>query len=81
VHAPDLAGLYGREVPLATGQFAIVDERYLRDSILQPSRDVAVGYADIMPSFAATVSEDDLLELVAYIKSLSAPEPAGENTP
>jgi cytochrome c oxidase subunit II len=81
VHAPDLAGLYGRQVPLATGQFAIVDERYLRDSILQPSRDVAAGYADVMPSFAATVSEDDLLELVAYIKSLSAPQPAGETTP
>jgi cytochrome c oxidase subunit 2 len=73
VHAPDLRHLYGRTVPLADGSFVRVDERYLRDSILLPGKDIAAGYADDMPSFAGRVSEEDLLELIEYIKSL-APE-------
>ena len=72
IHAPDLNNLYGRTVPLASGQFVTVDERYVRDSILQPSRDIAAGYADDMPSFAGRVSEQQLVELIAYIKSLAA---------
>jgi cytochrome c oxidase subunit II len=71
VHAPDLANLYGRTIPLANGQFVQVDERYLRDSILLPGSELAAGYPNIMPSFAGRVSEQDLLELIAYIKSMA----------
>jgi cytochrome c oxidase subunit 2 len=71
VHAPNLAGLYGRTVPLTDGRFVTVDERYVRDSILLPTQDIAAGYPAVMPSFATTVSEEDLVELVAYIKSLA----------
>jgi cytochrome c oxidase subunit II len=73
VHAPDLSHLYGRTIPLADGSFVRADERYLRDSILLPSKEIAAGYADDMPSFAGRASEEDLLELIEYIKSL-APE-------
>jgi cytochrome c oxidase subunit 2 len=58
-------------VPLADGRFVTVDERYVRDSIMLPTQDVAAGYPPVMPSFATTVSEEDLVELVAYIKSLA----------
>ena len=71
VHAPDLAGLFGRPVPLADGTTVIADERYVRDSILLPRSQVAAGYAPIMPSFAGQVSEDEILDLVAYIQSLA----------
>ncbi len=71
VHAPDLHNLYGRTVPLSDGRFVRVDERYIRDSILLPSSEIAAGYADQMPSFTGRVSEEDLLDLIAYIKSLS----------
>jgi cytochrome c oxidase subunit 2 len=70
VHAPSLAGLYGRPVPLAGGAMVIADERYLRDSILQPRRETAAGYAPIMPSFAGRIGEEELLDLLAYIRSL-----------
>ena len=73
VHAPSLSHLYGRIIPLADGSFVRVDERYLRDSILLPGKEIAAGYADDMPSFAGRVSDEDLLELIEYIKSL-APE-------
>lgn len=72
VRAPDLAGLYGRSVPLADGRIVAADEAYLRDSILEPKRDVAAGYAPVMPSFAGRISESQLIELVAYIRSLSS---------
>ncbi|HET6545689.1 MAG TPA: cytochrome c oxidase subunit II [Rhodanobacteraceae bacterium] len=69
VHAPDLDGLYGRAVPLADGSSAIADERYLRDSILLPQKQIAAGYQPIMPSFQGQLDEADVLALIAYIES------------
>jgi cytochrome c oxidase subunit 2 len=71
VHAPDLHGLYGRSVHLADGRTVTADEAYLRDSILLPDKDVVAGFAPIMPSFSGTVSESQVIQLVAYLKSLS----------
>jgi cytochrome c oxidase subunit II len=71
VRAPPLAGLYGRPVPLSDGTVVTADDRYLRDSILAPRSQIAAGYEPLMPSFAGRVGEDDLLRLVAYIKSLA----------
>ncbi|HEU4625402.1 MAG TPA: cytochrome c oxidase subunit II [Steroidobacteraceae bacterium] len=70
VHAPPLESLYGRPVALASGGTVIADELYIRDSILIPTKDVAAGYSPIMPSFAGQVSEEQILELIAYIESL-----------
>jgi cytochrome c oxidase subunit 2 len=70
VHAPKLQGLYGKPVPLQGGGMAIADDRYIRDSILIPLKDVAAGYAPIMPSFEGKISEEAILEIIAYIKSL-----------
>ena len=71
VHAPDLSGLYGRKVPLADGQFALVDDAYLRDRILDPKTNPPAGYDPIMPSFKGEVDDAQILELTAYIRSLS----------
>jgi cytochrome c oxidase subunit 2 len=49
---------------------AVADDQYLRDSILYPAKDVAAGYAPVMPTFSGQVSETDLLRLVAYLKSI-----------
>ena len=70
VHAPSLDGLYGRQIPLQDGSFVTADERYIRDSILRPSAEIAAGYAPIMPSFAGRIEEDEMTALIAYIKSL-----------
>jgi cytochrome c oxidase subunit 2 len=71
VHAPNLAGLYGKPVALADGTTTVADERYIRDSILLPRREVAAGYEPIMPSFAGQIGEDEILDLIAYIKRLA----------
>ncbi|MBV9859383.1 MAG: cytochrome c oxidase subunit II [Alphaproteobacteria bacterium] len=78
VHAPPLEGLYGRPVPLQSGAVVMADEAYLRDSILQPQAQIAAGYPAVMPSFAGQIGEEDLMKLIAYIKSL-APRAAGRS--
>jgi cytochrome c oxidase subunit 2 len=72
VKAPKLEGLFGREVPLSDGSVVTADSQYIRDSILMPHAQVAAGYPDIMPTFQNVLGEDDVLKLVAYIKSLAA---------
>lgn len=71
IHAPPLEGLFGRSVPLQTGQFVTADDAYIRDSILLPAKDIVAGYTNGMPSYQGHLSEDDLLKIIAYIKSIS----------
>lgn len=74
VHAPRLAGVYGRPVQLADGRTVRADDAYIRDSILQPRRDVVAGFRPIMPSFAGLIDEGELQRIVAYIRSLRPEE-------
>ena len=75
VHAPDLRGVFGHQVPLEGGRTVVADEAYIRDSILLPQKDVAAGYAPIMPSFSNIVDDSQITRLIAYIKSLALQEP------
>jgi|SRR5271165_4298388 cytochrome c oxidase subunit 2 len=77
LRGPALEGLYGTPVPLQDGSTVIADERYIRESILLPNARIVAGYEPEMPSFAGEVSEDDLIRLIAYIKSL-ADEPRSQ---
>jgi cytochrome c oxidase subunit 2 len=67
---PALAGLFGASVPLADGREVTADENYLRESIVDSQAKVVKGYQPIMPAFQGRVSEEQLLQLVAYIKTL-----------
>lgn len=69
-NGPSLQGLYGSRVVLASGGPVIADDNYLRESILNPSSKVVAGYSPIMPSFSGRVSEEEILSLIAYIRSL-----------
>jgi cytochrome c oxidase subunit 2 len=74
---PSLAGLFGKPVLLEDGRTVVADENYIRESILSPSAKVVKGFRPIMPVFQGLVSEEQLTELVAYVKSLSAAPAAG----
>lgn len=76
VHAPPLEGLYGRTVALADGTHLVADDQYLRESILRPKARVVAGQAALMPSYAGQLAEEDLQNLVAYLRSLAAPNPS-----
>ena len=73
---PNLTGIFGKPVQLEDGRSVIADENYIRESILSPSAKVVSGFKPIMPVFQGLVSEEQLTELVAYVKSLS-PAPSG----
>jgi cytochrome c oxidase subunit II len=74
VHAPSLAGLYGTYVHLQDGSVRLADEAYIRDCILAPRSFTVAGYPAVMPDFSGQLGEDDLMKLVAYIKSLGRQE-------
>jgi cytochrome c oxidase subunit II len=74
-HAPLLEGLYGKPVPLSNGTVVTADDQYIRDSILQPARQIAAGYDNIMPSFTGHISEEEIMEIIAYVKSIGNQEP------
>jgi cytochrome c oxidase subunit 2 len=73
VQAPTLAGLYQSQVKLQDGTTVGADEDYLRESILNAPARIVAGYAPIMPSFRGQISEEQLMDLIAYIKSLRDP--------
>jgi cytochrome c oxidase subunit 2 len=81
VHAPSLDGIFGRRVILQDGSAAVADENYLRDSILVPAKQVAAGYAPIMPSYAGQLSAQQLTALVEYLRSPSDTPPSESQHP
>ena len=67
---PSLVGLYGRTVQLASGGIVQADEAYIRESILNPQAKIVAGFQPLMPTFQGLVTEEGVLELIEYIKSL-----------
>lgn len=67
---PLLENIYGSEVTLTTGEKVTVDDQYLRESILNPSARVLSGFSPLMPSFKNQLEEEEILNLITYIKSL-----------
>jgi len=66
-----LEGIFGKEVKLVGGGTVVADENYIKNSILNPTSQVVEGFSPIMPTFKGQVTEEQLVALVAYIKSLS----------
>ena len=65
-------GLFGKAVKLDDGRTVEADEAYLRESIVNPRAKIVTGFQPIMPTFQGLVSEEELLQLIEYIKSLKA---------
>jgi cytochrome c oxidase subunit 2 len=77
---PTLAGVFGSQVTLATGQTVVADESYLRESILTPQQKLVEGYQPLMPTFQGLVNEEGLMSLIEYVKSLSSDRAATQQT-
>jgi len=71
---PTHYGLFGKKVKLRDGTTVVADEAYIRESIVRPTAKVVDGYEPIMPSYEGLLSEERMLQLVAYIKSLEKRE-------
>ena len=73
------AGTVRQDQMLQSGETIVVDEAYVRESILNPGAKITAGFQPIMPAFQGLVTEEQLLELIEYVKSLTAQpqEPVG----
>ena len=76
-----MRGVYGSRVQLADGKTALADDAYVRESILNPNAKTVAGYKpDVMPSFQGQISEEGILQLIVYIKSLGITNAPGAPT-
>jgi cytochrome c oxidase subunit 2 len=85
---PAVDTLFGGAVTLSTGRKVTADAAYVRESILDPAAKVVAGFQPVMPTFRGLVSEEQLNQLIEYVKSLGAQKggqpaaaPAGEPSP
>jgi cytochrome c oxidase subunit 2 len=67
-------GVFGNPVQLESGETVVADEAYIRESVLNPQTKIVNGYKPIMPTFQGQISEETLLQIITYIKSLSESE-------
>ena len=74
---PTWKGLYGRTEQFADGSSALVDEAYLKESILNPKARLVQGYPPVMVTY--TLNDDELGALIALIKSLGAARQGDES--
>ncbi len=79
VLGPQLAGIVGTKVELQDGSSVTVDDDYIRESILTPTAKIVKGFVPVMPTFKGQVTEEQVMQLIAYIKSLG-PSSAGAAT-
>lgn len=73
---PSLVDRFGASEALVTGATVAVDEAYVRESILTPQAKIVAGYQPLMPTFQGLVSEENVMALIEYVKSLQAARPA-----
>lgn len=67
---PTFLGLFGRREALEGGKTLVVDENYLRESMLSPRAKVVLGYDPVMPTFQGILKDVDIDGLIAYIKTV-----------
>jgi cytochrome c oxidase subunit 2 len=78
---PSLRGVFGAQVTLANGDKVTADEAYVRESILTPTAKMVAGFPPLMPTFQGVVSEEQIAQLTAYVKSLATAPAAAPGTP
>ncbi len=71
---PSLTGVYDSMVLLNNGKTVKADADYLRESILKPKAKIVQGYDAIMPTYKGQISEEQLIQIIEYIKSLKEPQ-------
>jgi cytochrome c oxidase subunit 2 len=77
---PTLFGLYGGKQSIQNDGEVVVDEAYIRESILNPQAKVVTGFQPIMPTFQGQLNEEQILQLIAYIRSLNPQAEGGSGT-
>ncbi len=69
IQGPSFKGLYGQRARMTDGKTFLIDENFIRTTILQPQAEVREGYPNIMPSFQGLLREREIRALIEFIKS------------
>jgi cytochrome c oxidase subunit II len=72
---PSFLKIFGRKEKLSDGTELTVDEEYIRTSIYEPLKQIVQGYPPAMPNYQGQISDDEMLSIVAYLKSLDGTQP------
>lgn len=67
---PTFKGLWGHDQPLRDGGRAVVDENYLRESIVNPQAKIVAGFEPVMPTFQGRLKDKEITAIIEYIKTL-----------
>jgi cytochrome c oxidase subunit 2 len=77
--APNLQGIYLQPVRIANAGTVIANPEYIRESILKPKAKIVEGFTELMPTFEGQLSEEQIIQLIAYIRAIGAqPRPTQE---
>ena len=77
---PSLEGLYNSQVQLADGRTVLADDEYLRESIMNPQAKIVAGWTPVMPTFQGQLTEEQISQLIAYVRSLGGTAKAGTSS-
>ena len=69
---PSLDSLWGKQVKLNNGEVVTVDQNYVRESIMNPGAKIVSGYQLLMPVYRTQMNEDQLNQLIEYVKMLGS---------
>ena len=75
---PSLVGLYGKMQTLRSGETRVADEGLIRQAIVSPNSVILPNYPPVMPTFQGQINEEQVLQLIAYVKSLGTQERTGK---
>ena len=67
---PTIKSQYGKTIRHTDGSVVIIDDKYIRESLIDPLKHIAEGYTPIMPSYKPVLKDEDIENLIAYIKAL-----------
>lgn len=70
VVGPSFKGLWGKTESFTDGTSAVVDENYVRQSVMEPQAKIVAGFQGVMPTFQGQLSDKDVNSLIAYIQSV-----------
>ena len=67
---PTIKNQYGKNILHTDGSIVIIDDKYIRESLIDPLKYIAEGYTPIMPSYKPVLTDEDIENLIAYMKAL-----------
>lgn len=65
---PSWLDLYGSKVALDSGAEVVADDNYIKTSILEPAKQLHKGFANLMPSYAGQLNDDEITAMISFIR-------------